>query len=239
MNLLITICARGGSKGIPNKNIKPIANLPLIAYSINCAKAFAQKHNAFLALSTDSKEIKHIANLYYQFDDYERPNELATDTAGKLPVLIDILNYTELKNKLTFDYLLDLDVTSPLRNMEDLDAAFEVLKNSSNGLNLFSVNHANRNPYFNMVEENENGFYSLIKDLPDNVTSRQAAPKVYDLNASFYFYKRSFFTNQSKTAIGKNSLIYIMPHTCFDLDEPIDFDFMEYLIENNKLDFKL
>jgi CMP-N-acetylneuraminic acid synthetase len=91
-----------------------------------------------------------------------------------------------------------------------------------------------------MVEENSNGFFSLVKTNPDGTAlTRQSAPKVYDLNASFYWYKRSYFDKGYKTAITENSLIYLMNHICFDLDHPVDFLFMEYLLVNDKLDFQL
>ncbi len=243
MNLLITICGRGGSKGIPGKNIRNIGNKPLIAYSIETAKKFCEALvgvcSPTITLSTDSEEIKNVAAQFGLQTNYVRPPEMATDAAGKLPVLVDILNWEEKNRNIRFDYLLDLDITSPLRTVEDLEKAFQILQQDENALNLFSVNQAHRNPYFNMVEQNESGYYSLVKKLPDGVLTRQAAPKVYDMNASFYFYKRSFFESSCKTAISPKSLIYVMPHLCFDLDEPVDFLFMEYLIENKKLGFEL
>ncbi|MFM2047813.1 MAG: hypothetical protein RI955_359 [Bacteroidota bacterium] len=242
-HILITICARGGSKGIPGKNIRLIANKPLIAYSIHTAKQFAeivkQDYTVIVALSTDTEEIKNIAAQFGLPTNYTRPDELATDTAGKLPVIKHLLQYEEQLHHIKFDFLLDLDITSPLRNADDLVQSFKILLADENALNLFSVNHANRNPYFNMVEKNETGYYSLVKKLPDGVLTRQAAPKVYDMNASFYWYKKTFFETASKTAISPQSLIYIMPHICFDLDEPTDFLFMEYLLENNKQGFEL
>ncbi|MEY2829325.1 MAG: hypothetical protein RIQ33_1183 [Bacteroidota bacterium] len=241
-NILITICARGGSKGIPGKNIKAIAGKPLIAYSIHIANEFAklmaEKYFIKIALSTDSELIKNEAAKFGLHTIYQRPEELSTDTAGKLPVLKHLLQFEEQTHQLTFDYLLDLDVTSPLRNAQDLWQAFQLLIEDENALNLFSVNHAHRNPYFNMVEQQPNGYFALIKKLPDGVVTRQAAPKVYDMNASFYFYKKSFFDADCKTAISPASLIYVMPHICFDLDEPTDFLFMEYLLANNKLEFE-
>ena len=240
MNILITICARGGSKGIPGKNIKVISGKSLIAYSIDLANQLQNKWNVKVALSTDDTEIKNVASIYGLYTDYLRPNYLATDQSGKMDVIIDVLKYEEVLNNLTYDFVLDLDVTSPLRNADDIEKSFEMMIANKEAKNLFSVNHASRNPYFNMVEENKNGFYSLIKTNPDGSTlTRQAAPKVYDLNASFYWYRRSFFDNNPKTAISSNSLIYIMNHICFDLDHPVDFLFMEYLLSNNLLDFKL
>lgn len=237
MNILITICARGGSKGIPGKNIRPINNIPLIAYSIKIAKQFATLHNAQIELSTDDLEIKNVAAKFDITNDYLRPEYLANDTAGKIEVIADILLYSEKKHNIAFDYVLDLDVTSPLRTLNDLIAAFSIIDADANALNLFSVNLANRNPYFNMVEQQENGYFDLVKT--GLFLTRQSAPKVYDLNASFYFYRRIFFNKDLKKTITSKSLIYEMPHICFDLDHIIDFEFMQYLIETNKLGFEL
>ena len=88
-----------------------------------------------------------------------------------------------------------------------------------------------------MVEQKENGYYGLVK--AGEFVTRQSAPEVYDMNASFYFYRRIYFDRKETTVINDCSLIYIMPHICFDLDHPIDFDFMEYLLVNNKLGFEL
>jgi CMP-N,N'-diacetyllegionaminic acid synthase len=240
MNILITICARGGSKGIPGKNIKVIAGKPLIEYTISIAKQLAKKLESKIAISTDDDAIKLAAEHVGILTSYIRPEYLATDAAGKADTIKDLLLYEESLVKNKYDYILDLDVTSPLRTLEDLENAFEILNNNREALNLFSVNDAARNPYFNMVEQNENGFYSLVKTNPDgSIMTRQSAPKVYDMNASFYWYRRSFFESDRKSAITDKSLIYEMDHTCFDLDHPIDFLFMEYLLVNNKLDFQL
>jgi CMP-N-acetylneuraminic acid synthetase len=106
-------------------------------------------------------------------------------------------------------------------------------------LTLFSVNPSNRSPYFNMVEKNESGYYQLSKNLDTTILTRQSAPLVYDLNASFYFYRRFFFDLDLKTPITNKSLIFEIKHLCFDLDHPHDFDFLEYLFTNNKLPFQI
>jgi len=90
-----------------------------------------------------------------------------------------------------------------------------------------------------MVEQKENGFFAQVKQPENLFLTRQSVPKVYDVNASFYFYKRSFFEMGFKGAITPNSLIYLVPHICFDLDHPIDFEILSYLMQNNKLDFAL
>ena len=131
-----------------------------------------------------------------------------------------------------------MDVTSPLRNVDDLLAAFKIIEEEKGAVNLYSVSPAAKNPYFNMVEKKANGFYNLVKDDVLSL-SRQVAPKVYDQNASFYYYRREFFDLGYKSSDTDRSTIYLVPHICFDLDNPIDFEFMSYLMENNKLDFEL
>ena len=238
MNLLITICARGGSKGIPGKNIKPLNGKPLIHYTFKIAKEFAKLYDADFQVSTDSIEILDcLEELGYQ-TSYLRPFELATDTSGKVPVIYNALIFAEKLNGKVYDYILDLDVTSPLRTLEDLSNALEKLISVHDAINIFSVSPATRNPYFNMVEEEGNGFVKVVKD-SKGFKTRQEAPAVYDMNASFYIFKKAFFDDGYEKSTTPNSLAYVMNHICFDLDHPLDFTFMEFLLESNKLDFKI
>ena len=167
MEILITICARGGSKGIPGKNIKVINEKPLIYYTLKTANAFKEKYKGKvdIVLSTDSEQIKEVVErqgLYIE-TDYTRPEALATDTAGKLGVIIDVKNFMEQKHHKKYDYVLDMDVTAPLRNVDDLETALALLEQNAQAYNIFSVSSCHRNPYFNMVEENKEGFYELCK----------------------------------------------------------------------------
>lgn len=236
MDILITLCARGGSKGIPGKNIKQLAGKPLIAYSISAAKEFAKHHISTIALSTDDSGIREVASRYGVVSDYIRPAELATDQAGKIDTIRDLLLYQESITNKRFDYILDLDVTSPLRTTVDLLSAFTIITQDEKCLNLFSVNKAQKNPYFNMVEQNENGYFDLVKK--GNFLTRQSAKPVYEMNASFYFYKRSFFDDPNSRVVNDHSLIYCMDHICFDLDHSLDFEFLSFLIEHHKIDFQ-
>lgn len=238
MNILITICARGGSKGIPGKNIKMLNGKPLIAYTIDVAKAFSHNFNCKIALSTDDDKIKETAAEFGLETSYQRSADLSTDKAGKIGTIRDLLYYEEKLAGLEYDYLLDLDVTSPMRTLQDLTIAFSFLANDLDALNLFSVSNAERNPYFNMVERQDNGYFNLVKEKL-RITDRQSAPEVFDLNASFYFYRRDFFKSLFPTVFTPKSLVYVMPHVCFDLDHLIDFVFLEFLLSNKKLDFDL
>jgi len=240
MKILVTICARGGSKGIPGKNIKLLNGKPLIYYTIEIAKQFQKEYpEVTIVLSTDSSEIAKVADEYGLATAYRRPDNLAGDTVGKIDAIQDVLNWIEENNHCKYDYILDMDVTSPLRNLHDLISAFDMIQENNEAVNLFSVSPSNRSPYFNMVEQKENGFFAQVKKPNGIVLTRQSAPKVYDLNASFYFYKRVFFDLGYKGAITDKSLIYEVPHICFDLDHPIDFEVISYLLINNKLDFQL
>lgn len=235
-NILITICARGGSKGIPGKNIKPVGGKPLLAFTAEIAKNFATKHGADIVLSSDSKEILEVGTKCGIHTDYVRPDYLANDTCGKPDAIKDALIWAEKNNGKRYDYIIDLDVTSPIRTMEDVENCVELLKGNDEALTVFSVNPCARNPYFNMVQENPDGFYSVV--LGGKYTTRQAAPKVYDMNASIYVYKRETLDCQYPKAVTAKSLIYMMDHICFDLDEPSDYDYLAYLLDTGRLAIK-
>ncbi len=241
--LLITICARGGSKGIPKKNIKLLNGKHLIGYSIEHAQNFKNwiekelQIETTIELSTDSDEFIEVAKIYNLTTTYKRPEELASDNAGKLDAIKDLLLFSESDRQTNYDYILDLDVSAPLRTMDDLIEAWNIFLSNTSALNIFSVNKAHKNPYFNMVEQNDKGFFELSKRA-GTILSRQTAPPVFEMNASFYFYKRAFFDQQPMNLFLK-ALAYDMSHTSFDLDELIDFDFLEYLLQNNKLTFKI
>ena len=236
MGILVTICARGGSKGIPGKNIKPIGGTPLIGHSIKVGQRFLAQQAGVMELSTDNDDIKGVARSLGLATEYTRPAELASDTAGKIDVLYHVWKYAEQKHGQSFDYLLDLDVSAPLRSLEDVQQAFKMLEADKKALNIFSVSKAHRNPYFNMVEKKANGYYGVIKK--GEFKTRQESPEVFDMNASFYIYKRAFFDQGCTSAITESSLIYAMGHICFDLDEPLDLSYMNFLLENRLLDFK-
>ena len=233
MNILITICARGGSKGIPKKNILKLGNHPLIYYSIKIAQEFLVNRKGKIALSTDCNEIKKVASFYGLDSNYTRSEKLSNDKAGKISAIEDILKFQEKELNEKFDVILDLDVTSPLRTLNDLNSALEILLSDANANNLISVSPANRNPYFNMVEKRGSYFFK-VKDI-HNFKSRQVAPEVFDLNASFYFYNRGFFDQNNDSVFTDKTLVYNVPHLCFDIDEPIDLEFMSFLLEKNKL----
>lgn len=227
-NILVTICARGGSKGIPGKNIKEIGGKPLIAWTIDIAKRFADIHGAELLLSTDSDRIRQVAAEWGLPSEYKRPDYLANDTIGKPDAIREAMLWAEVKYGKTYDYVVDLDVTSPIRTLEDIEACLQMIDDCPEALTIFSVSPCGRNPYFNMVEKKESGFYGVVKD--GVFTSRQTSPKVYDINGSVYVYRRESLMMEHPRAVTPRTLVYEMPHICFDLDEPSDYDYMAFLM---------
>lgn len=227
-NLIITICARGGSKGVKGKNIRGLAGKPLIYYTIKQAKEWDRaKH---IVISTDSEEIAQVAKEFGAEVPFMRPDDLATDTAGKVGVIKHALKSCEKYFKEKFDCVMDLDVTSPVRTIEDLENAYKLFLEKK-PKTLFSVVPAHRNPYFNMVEEDSEGKVHLCKK--GNFLRRQDAPKVYDMNASIYIYNRQFLIEEgTESAVSDNSFAYVMKDISrTDIDSELDFKFIEFLIK--------
>ena len=238
MRTLITICARGGSKGIPGKNIKTIAGKPLMGYTVDCARKLQKAIDADIIVSTDSDEILAVAASLGLETPYRRPAELANDTCGKLDAIAHAWQWAEEHFGCRYDYVLDLDCTSPLRTTKDVMEGFRLLQECPEALDIFSVSPAGRNPYFNMVERKPSGFYDLVME-GSTYTTRQGSPKVYDMNGAFYIYRRRFFEEGRRDPNTPLSLVYVMPHKCFDLDEVSDFEYMTFLLEQGKLDFEI
>lgn len=231
MNILCTICMRGGSKGVPNKNLKLINGKPLLSYTIN--QALKSKIFDKVVVSTDSKKISDMANYYGAESWFIRPKNLSSDTCSKIKVIKHLLKESEARYKKKFKYIMDLDVTAPLRNISDIKNSFKQFEDSNSPI-LFSVNHSRKNPYFNMIEKKISR-YSLINE-NKVIFSRQKAPKVYDMNASIYIWKRKALINQ-KNVFVKNNNIYIMPENrSYDIDSKLDFEIVSFLLAKKYYD---
>ena len=142
----------------------------------------------------------------------------------------DALTKSEKYFKIKYDYIFDLDVTSPLRKIIDLKNAFIKIKNSTKALNLVTVSEAAKNPYFNMVEQNKGKIY-ISKKLINNINSRQKAPKVYEMNASIYIWRRKTLKTKIKL-INNKTIVYIMPRSrSIDIDDSFDLKLVRLLIK--------
>jgi len=230
LKVLCTICARGGSKGVKNKNIKILNGKPLIAYTIEQAK----KSDLFehIVISTDSDAIAAIAKEYGAEVFFKRSEEMASDTAGKLEVIRDAFIRSEEYYGERFDYLVDLDATAPLRSVDDITLSFEqFLKNNND--NLITAMPSRRSPYFNLIEVNNKGDVYLSKKLDDTIVRRQDAPKSYDMNASIYIWKRDVILNADTLFLERTGL-YVMPEErSIDIDTELDYKFVEFLMKEN------
>lgn len=233
MRILITIAARGGSKGVKNKNIRELCGKPLIAWTIEQALKWRKADK--VVVSTDSPAIAEAARRFGAEVPFTRPAELASDTAGKQPVLRHALLECERTFSRKYDWLVDLDATAPLRKVADIENAFnEAVRLDT--LTFFSVVAAHKNPYFNMVEKDPAGFARLCKPPETPVLSRQAAPAVFDMNASIYVYKAAYLRQDGPLPLfTPRTGIYVMDDISGrDIDTEMDFQFVQYVM-NEKL----
>ncbi|MER2076742.1 acylneuraminate cytidylyltransferase family protein [Psychrobacillus psychrotolerans] len=227
MSRICTICARGGSKGVKNKNTKLLVGKPLIAHSIEQAKQSGLFDT--IAVSSDSDEILAIAKQFGADILVERPFELATDQAAKLPVIQHCLSAAEEKLGKQFEVIVDLDATSPLRLVEDIIQSIQLFEDNLDVENLITGAPSRRSPYFNLVEVNEEGYADLSKRLDKVIVRRQEAPKCYDMNASIYIWKREILLN-STSIFQSKTLLYEMPEErSVDIDSELDFEFVSFL----------
>ena len=232
MNVLVTICARAGSKGVKSKNIRDFCGKPLLYYTLAAYQDFCRNKsteidNIQLALNTDSKElIRQMDDTKEEYILIERDESLAGDTVAKFDVIKDTLIKAEAINHVAYDVVLDLDLTSPLRTWEDIAGTLDALLQVDNADISYSVTESRRSPYFNMVSEKENGFFGTV--LESNVVARQQVPACYDMNASIYAYRKEYL--MTGTMHKRNAVIWIMPDTgILDIDSENDLELLEVI----------
>lgn len=232
MNILFTVCGRAGSKGFANKNLKKMRGVPLSFYSLAAIKGYMDKHpedKVVVALNTDSDPLVELVRkqTIIPVRYVERKPELAGDVVAKGEVIKDtFLACSDFEP----DVIVDLDITSPMRRVEDIENIIGEHKKGIYDL-VFSVVEARRSPYFNMVERKPDGFYRKICE--SRYTARQQAPKSYEMNASIYAYSPDFLRSDfTKSIIDYNCGISMMPdYLVLDIDSEEDFAMMQYLHE--------
>src|SRR3990167_1663519 len=233
MKMICTICARGGSQGVKNKNILPLCGKPLIAHSILQAK----KTELFdiVAVSSDSAEILDVALQWGVDEVIDRPASLATATAAKSPAIQHAVSEIEKRKNIIFYISVDLDATSPLRTLDDIAQSIRLFQNHPDALNLITGSPARKSPYFNLVEKNKDGYVVLSKKYKNDIVRRQDAPSCYDLNASIYVWKRNALFNYDSVILDK-TIFYEMPE---DRSIDIDLDFkIVRLLANERTDLQ-
>ena len=222
---ICTICARGGSKGVKGKALRLISGRSLIAHTVG----HAVQSGIFdsIVVSSDSPEIIKAGIGAGATDAVNRPSELATDSADKLPAIVHCVTEIESRHDELFDTVVDLDVTAPLRTVDDVLSAVKQHENSVSP-NLFSVC---RSPYFNMVERRSSGEVCLVKAPEGVITCRQDAPECYDMNASIYVWRRETLLKTNELFL-EGTQVYVMPQErSIDIDSELDLSIAEFLYE--------
>lgn len=236
-NILITICGRAGSKGFKNKNLKTFLGIPLVYYTTSIAENFrsrmAESCKTVICLNTDSKDLQNlVASRHQDIEIINRSVELSGDKVPKSAVWRNSLDILESKLKSQFDFVIDLDITSPLRQIDDVINAFKEKTGNPQYQMIYSVCESRRNPYFNMVKV-ENGFAQTF--CPTSFTTRQEAPSVYDMNASIYVMDASSIRNDINDRLFNTSKmgVYEMYDTAvLDIDSEQDFELMEVIAKH-------
>ncbi len=227
MKRLCTICARGGSKGVLNKNIRELLGKSLIGYSIETA--LEAKIFDHIVVSTDSDKIAETSVNFGAEVFFQRPPEIATDTAAKIPVIRHALVESEKHYGVAFDIITDMDATSPLRNAEDVVNCVRLLEDKKYG-NVITAMPARRSPYFNLVELDSEGRVSLSKKPDKPIVRRQDAPACFDMNASIYVWKRAALLER-EGLFHPDTGLYVMPEErSIDIDSELDFEFVEFIM---------
>jgi len=221
------IGVRAGSKGVPGKNFRPICGKPLIDWSLD--QLFAHPEVDAVVVSTDSPEIYAHAVAKGTLEIGLRPAHLATDSAGKWSVWQHALAASEALTG-PVGAFLDLDATSPLRELEDITGAVALFRAERPDM-VMSCCEARKNPYFNLVEPDETGALHVSKPLPGGVVARQQAPVVYEHAASTYVVAPDYL-KRAKSLFEGRVIPYLMPpERCLDIDTEFDFRLVEWLLK--------
>jgi CMP-N,N'-diacetyllegionaminic acid synthase len=231
MKTICVISARGGSKGVPGKNIRLINGKPLIVWSIE--QALATKEIDKVVVSTDSYEIAKIAREAGAETPFIRPECLSNSEAGKFAVFKHALESCEKYYEEKYEIYVDLDCTSPLRDVSDISSCIKKFKERrSIGVDgVFTICEARKNPYFNLLELDKNGALKICKKLENTVIRRQDAPNVYEHVASIYVLDPEYIKKANYLLDGHTEGFDIGSEKSLDIDSEFDFLLIEHLMK--------
>lgn len=223
--ILVVIPARGGSKGIPRKNIKNLAGRPLIAYSVDMARRIAQ--DTHIIVSTDDEEIRSVVTEMGLPVDYIRPEALGGDNVGSREVILDVMDWAQERG-LRFDKILLLQPTSPFRALEDVEGALDLFNDRCDMV--VSVTEAACNPYYDCFETAPDGSLHVSKG-DGMITRRQDAPKAWQYNGAVYVINPDSLRRMPMGSFPVR-IPYVMPRSrSLDLDTPFDWLVAEKMME--------
>ncbi|VEN74490.1 CMP-N-acetylneuraminic acid synthetase [Candidatus Desulfarcum epimagneticum] len=222
------VFARGGSKGLPGKNIRPMAGKPLLAYSIEIAKRIKSIDDVFI--STDDAQIQNVAH-QLGAKVISRPVELAMDDTPEWLAWQHAIEYVR-KAERTFDKFISIPTTAPLRNEEDIENCLDAL--SENNDVVVTVTESSRSPWFNMLKLNNSGMASLLFSGKSKFTRRQDAPKTYDMTTVAYVAWPGFIMKANGIFEGRVKAVKIPKERALDIDTELDFVIAECLFEKRE-----
>ena len=246
MRILFTICGRAGSKGVKNKNLKDFLGVPLVYYTLSAIseykKLLSEVDIIDVALNTDCNRLAEIVCGQNDLSIFviHREGKFAGDSVPKVAVIKDCLQKGEEHFNCEYDVVVDLDITSPLRTAQDVKNAVDKKIAMQEADAVYSVTPSRRNPYFNMVKE-ENGFSNLV--IQSNFTARQQAPIIYDMNASIYAYSPTALKKKPSVGFFKSNCSFVVMKDTgiLDIDSEEDFELMQIVAEymfRNYVDYK-
>jgi len=236
VTILCVIGARGGSQGLPGKNIRPLLGKPLIAWTIEMALATQEIDR--VVVSTDSEAIAEVARKAGAEVPFMRPDDLAGSEVGKFQVWQHALQACEMHYGEQYETFVDLDCSSPLRDVDDITKAIKQFRESrARGVDVvFSVCNARKNPYFNMVEKDNYGAMRMSKSLGPTVLCRQDAPQVYEHVASIYVLAPEYLKTANHLLDGHAEGYDIGEEKNMDVDSEFDFELITYMMRRKYKD---
>lgn len=227
MSVVALICARGGSKGVPGKNIRPLGGRPLIAWAIASAQAVTRV--SCVIVSTDSPEIAAVASSAGAEVPFTRPSELATDSSSEWQVWQHALTFLRDRDGALPNALLVVPATAPLRSVEDLDHCLDAFEAGGADV-VITVTDAHRNPYFNMVTRAPDGSARLVIPTQDSVTRRQDAPPIFDMTTVAYVARPEFVMASRGMFEGTVRSVHVPLERSLDIDTLLDFQIAEWMV---------
>lgn len=227
MKFIALICARGGSKGVPGKNIRLLAGKPLIGWSIHVARQIERISR--IIVSTDSAQIAQVAKAQGAEVPFMRPEALAQDNSPEWLVWRHAVEYLQETEGEPFDGLVSIPTTAPLRACEDVINCLDEFEKGEADI-VITMTKAHRNPYFNMVTVDENKNAALVIPPANNVFRRQDAPSVFDMTTVTYVARPSFVQQHNGIFEGCVRSVYVPPERSLDIDTELDFKMAEFLI---------
>lgn len=218
------IFARGGSKGLPGKNIKELGGLPLLAHGIRLARAMDRVERVFV--STDDAQIAAVAT-QFGAEVIDRPAELATDNASEWMAWQHAINHVRAQG-MDFDVFLSLPATSPLRNAQDVGNCLDALQADVDVV--ITVTPSARSPYFNMISTDSTGMAHVVLGTAQ-FQRRQDVPPVYDITTVAYVARPDFILTHERIFDGRVRPVLVPKERAVDIDDAYDFKLAQALLD--------